>query len=147
MDPKTQVVAILGSLFVLGLVIELVRRRKLKEEYSVLWVLTALVLLVLSVWYGLLELITRSIGAVSTPSTLFFFGLVFALLMLLHFSTRISSLERRVTMLVQEIGLMSARERLDDRPVEHDDTDSDDPAPAGSRPAGNVRLHAAKRSA
>jgi hypothetical protein len=147
MDPKTQVVAIMGSLFVLGLVIELVRRRKLKEEYSVLWVVTALVLLVLSVWYGLLELITSAIGAVSTPSTLFFFGLIFALLMLLHFSTRVSSLERRVTMLVQEIGLMSARERLDDRSIEPGDTDTDEPAAAPSRATGHAGLHAAKRSA
>jgi hypothetical protein len=53
--------------------------------------------------------ITSAIGAVLPTSTLFFFGLIFALLMLLHFSVRVSALERRVTMLVQEVGLMNVK--------------------------------------
>jgi hypothetical protein len=107
MDPKTRVVAVAGAITMLVVVIELVRRRRLKEEYSVLWVLTSLVLLVLAVWYELLVKITDTIGAVLPTSTLFFFGLIFALLMLLHFSVRVSALERRVTMLIQEVGLMN----------------------------------------
>ena len=110
MDPKTRVVAIGGSLAILLLVIELVRRRRLKEEYSVLWVVTALVLLALSIWYEALLGITKLVGAVLPSSTLFFFGLAFALLMLLHFSVRISQLERRITVLIQELGLISVRE-------------------------------------
>jgi hypothetical protein len=110
MPIETRIIAVGASLLVLGLVIELVRRRRLKEEYSVLWVLTALVLLVLSLWYPLLLKITNLVGAVMPSSTLFFFGLVFALLMLLHFSVRVSSMERRVTMLVQEMGLLTVRE-------------------------------------
>ena len=108
-DPKTRVIAVGGSILVLLAVIELVRRRKLKEEYSVLWILTGVVLLVLSIWYGLLLKITSLIGAVLPTSTLFFFGLIFVMLMLLHFSVRVSHLERRMTALVQEIGLLSAQ--------------------------------------
>ena len=114
MDPKTRVVAIGGSLVILLLVIELVRRRRLKEEYSVLWVVTALVLLALSIWYQALLGITELVGAVLPSSTLFFFGLAFALLMLLHFSVRISQLERRITVLIQELGLISVREGDED---------------------------------
>ena len=95
MPIETRIIAVGASLGILALVVELVRRRRLKEEYSVLWVLTALVLLVLSLWYALLLKITTLIGAVLPSSTLFFFGLVFALLMLLHFSVRVSSMERR----------------------------------------------------
>jgi hypothetical protein len=109
MDPKTRVIAVGGSIMVLLVVIELVRRRKLKEEYSVLWILTGVVLLVLSIWYGLLLKITTLIGAVLPTSTLFFCGLIFVMLMLLHFSVRVSHLERRMTSLVQEIGLLSAQ--------------------------------------
>jgi hypothetical protein len=100
-------IAVFGSLALLGIVIELVRRRSLKEEYSLLWIITALVLLGLSIWFSLLVSITRAIGAIAPSSTLFFFGLVFALLMLLHFSVRVSLLERRLTAVVQELGLMS----------------------------------------
>jgi hypothetical protein len=91
-------------------IVELVRRRRLKEEYSILWVTTALVILILAAWYEPLRWVSDSIGAVADSSTLFFFGLVFAFLMLLHFSIRISSLERQLTALVQEIGLLRVRE-------------------------------------
>jgi hypothetical protein len=109
MDPKTRIVAIASSVLLLAMIIELVRRRRLKEEYSLLWIVTALALLVLSVWYGLLLDITKLIGAVLPSSTLFFFGLIFVMLMLLHFSVRVSLLERRLTALVQELGLLAAR--------------------------------------
>lgn len=106
MNTNTKVVAIAASVLMFGVVIELVRRRRLKEEYSLLWIVTSVILLILATWYGLLLDITKLIGAVLPSSTLFFFGLVFALLVLLHFSVRISDLERRVTLLVQEIGLL-----------------------------------------
>ena len=107
MPTVTRIIAICGSLALLLVIVELVRRRKLKEEYSLLWIGTALTLLVLSIWYGLLLKITDAIGAVLPSSTLFFFGLVFVLLMLLHFSVRVSMLERRITALVQEVGLLT----------------------------------------
>lgn len=114
MPIETRIIAVASSVGILLLVVELVRRRRLKEEYSVLWVVTALVLLVLSLWYPLLLRITNAVGAVMPSSTLFFFGLVFALLMLLHFSVRISSMERRVTLLVQELGLLTVTGERDD---------------------------------
>ena len=129
MDPKTRVVAVAGAVAMLLVVIELVRRRRLKEEYSVLWVLTSLVLLVLAVWYDLLLKITSAIGAVLPTSTLFFFGLIFALLMLLHFSVRVSSMERRITMLVQELGLLTVTEPPEEEDREHAEL----PLPVGGR--------------
>jgi hypothetical protein len=127
MPAATRILAIGGSLAILLMVIELVRRRRLKEEYSVLWVLTAVVLLVLSIWFDLLLKITDAIGAVLPSSTLFFFGLVFALLMLLHFSVRVSSMERRITMLVQELGLLTVTE-----PPKETERD-EEPLPVGER--------------
>ena len=118
-DLKTRALAVLASLFLLIFVIDLVRRRKLKEEYSVLWVAAATTLLVLAAWSQLLEWITRLIGGVALSSTLFFFALVFVFFLLLHYSVRISELERRLTTLVQEIGLMGASEGA---PAEDGDT-------------------------
>jgi hypothetical protein len=106
MDIRIRILTIGGAAAVLLMVIELVRRRKLKEEYSVLWVFTAVLTLLVSIWFSLLQNVTQAIGAISPASTLFFFGLLFCLVLLLHFSVRISSLERRLTALVQEVGLM-----------------------------------------
>ena len=110
MDIRIRILTIGGAAIVLLMVVELVRRRKLKEEYSVLWVFTAALVLLISIWFSLLQNVTNAIGAISPASTLFFFGLLFGLVLLLHFSVRISSLERRLTSLVQEVGLMGVEE-------------------------------------
>jgi hypothetical protein len=104
-----RIIAIVGSVGLLLFIIELVRRRRLKEEYSILWVMTAAALCLLAAWGGLLESLTHAIGAVSQGSTLYFFGLIFAMLLLLHFSVRVSDLERRVIAMTQEIALLSVR--------------------------------------
>jgi hypothetical protein len=110
MDIRIRILTIGGAVAILLMVVELVRRRKLKEEYSILWVGISLVTLLVSVWFSLLQNVTDAIGAISPASTLFFFGLLFCLVLLLHFSVRISSLERRLTSLVQEVGLMNVEE-------------------------------------
>ncbi len=106
MDVRIRIITIAGAVALLFFVLELVRRRKLKEEYSVLWVLTSVVVLVMAVWYDLLATITSAVGADVPSSTLFFFGLLFVVALLLHFSIRVSAMERRMTALIQEIGLM-----------------------------------------
>lgn len=108
---RIRLLTILAAVAILILIVELVRRRKLKEEYSLLWVAIAVALVVLSVWYGLLVTVTHLIGGTVPSSTLFFFGLVFVVALLLHFSIRISLLERRITSLVQEIALLSLENR------------------------------------
>jgi hypothetical protein len=114
MDIRIRILTIGGALALLLLVVDLVRRRKLKEEYSVLWVVIAILTLLVSIWFTALRTVTNFIGAISPASTLFFFGLLFCLVLLLHFSVRISALERRLTTLVQEVGLMAVQEPTDD---------------------------------
>jgi hypothetical protein len=120
-----RIIAIAGSLALLVFVVELVRRRRLKEEYSVLWVATALTLLLLASWGGLLHDLAQLVGADSQASTLYFFSIIFIAFLLLHFSVRVSNLERRVVVLLQEVALLAEhRER---------------PAPLGERLAGDER--------
>jgi hypothetical protein len=106
-----RIIGIVGSLALLALILELVRRRQLKEEYTVLWVITSVVLLLLAAWAGLLKSLTNLIGASSQASTLYFFGLIFVVSLLMHFSVRVSRLERRVVAMMQEIALLGAATR------------------------------------
>jgi hypothetical protein len=148
-DARIRVITIAGAVAILLLILELVRRRKLKEEYSVLWVMTAVVVLVLALWYDLLDRVTRLIGGSLPSSTLFFFGLVFILILLLHFSVRISSLERRMTALIQELGLMTVdrdpptgeRPALEEAetPALEPGAPAPRPAPGSARPAPGTR--------
>ena len=109
MPVRQQVVALIISVALLVLIIELVRRRKLREEYSVLWILTAITIFVFAIWYDLLVALTRLIGAVVPTSTLFFFALVFLVLVCLQFSVRISKLDEQVKQIGQAVALREAK--------------------------------------
>lgn len=89
-------------------ILEMVRRRKLREEYSWLWLLTGFGIIVLVVWYDLLVFITELIGAVLPTTTLFLFGVIFLMLIALHYSIKISALTDQVTKLAQELAILRA---------------------------------------
>ncbi len=97
------------AIFIFIVVIDLVRRRKLREEYSVLWLLTSLVMIVLIVNYDWLVKITNFIGAALPTSALFFFGLLFLMTITIHFSVNISRLSNQVKNLAQENALLKNR--------------------------------------
>ena len=94
------------------LILDLVRRRKLREEYSWLWLLTSSALFVLVIRYGWLEFITGTIGAVLPTTTLFISALVFLLFLSIQFSVKISKLTDQVKNLVQENALL--REKVEE---------------------------------
>lgn len=108
MTPTQRVFAILASLLTVGGILELVRRRKLKEEYAWLWIVTGLGMVVLASWYGLIEWLTHLIGAVTVTTTLFLFALLFLLLVTVHFSVVISRLTQQVRRLTQELAILRA---------------------------------------
>lgn len=113
MDPmaaRQTLLALVVGVGLLAVIIELVRRRRLKEEYAWLWVIAGVAMLVVGLNYPLLLWVTALIGAGWTSSTLFFFGLVFLIALALHFSVRISALETRVKNLTQHIALLESSE-------------------------------------
>lgn len=103
---RLQLLAILISLVMLFGIVELVRRRKLKEEYSFLWLLTGVILFVLAVNFNLLVKLTQAIGVVTPVNTLFFFGLLFVIVLCLHYSLKISQLTIQVKTLAQKVALL-----------------------------------------
>ncbi len=108
---RQQAVAIVTALIMLLAAIELVRRRKLREEYSILWIGTGVVLLVLAFQQDLVVLFANLLGAASSTSALFFGALVFLMLLALQFSIRLSKLTFRNKALSQRLALLE--EELD----------------------------------
>jgi hypothetical protein len=104
-----KIFAVFASLSILSIVISLVRSRKLHAEYSWLWLLTGFVMLFLVVWFDLLVRLTVLIGAVTPTTTLFIFGIVFLVLISLHFSIKISQLGDQVKNLAQTISILEAQ--------------------------------------
>ena len=120
MDFRIQLISIVLAVGLFAMVFELVRRRRLMERYALLWLLSAVTLLVLSVWRDLLEVFASAVGVAYAPSALFLVALGFGLLLLLHFSLVISRLTdqtkvlaQRVGMLKQEIDALHLQRRLD----------------------------------
>jgi hypothetical protein len=100
------VFGLVGSAAALLFVLELVRERRLREEYSLLWLATAVVLLVLSLSRPLLDVLANAIGIFYPPSALFVVAMLFVLLILLHFSTVITRLDQENKDTAQQIALL-----------------------------------------
>jgi hypothetical protein len=109
------IVSILGALasFALVLVVlELIRTRRLRERYALLWLLTGIVLTVLSAWRGGLNTIAGWVGVRGyPPAVLFAVGFLFVLSVLLHYSTVISRLSDQNTILAQRLALLELQIR------------------------------------
>jgi len=115
MELRIQLVAIAASGLLLLSVLELVRRRRFLERYALLWLLSALVLLALSVWKGLLEAVSETIGIAYAPSALFVIAFGFIMILLLHFSLAVSRLSDQTKVLAQRLALMEERAREAER--------------------------------
>jgi hypothetical protein len=108
--PTRQVVVFLGLVLVLlAAILELVRRRVLRVEYSWLWIASCLTTILLILRYDLLVGLTELVGAVVPTSTLFFLCILYLALLCLHYSIRISGLTHQVKDLAQEVALLRAR--------------------------------------
>ena len=109
MDVQTfriQILSVIGSVLLLGFIIELLRKRKLKEEYALLWLLGGLVFLVLSFWRDLLTQLSFAIGIAYPPAAIFLVLIMGAYLMLLHFSLVFSKMAEKNKAMAQEIALL-----------------------------------------
>jgi hypothetical protein len=105
---RLSAVAAIAAVALILVVLELIRSRRLQERYALLWLLTGAVMLVLAVWRDLLGLVAGAIGVHYPPSALFFVGAVFVLIVLLHYSTVISSLSEQSKVLAQKLALLEA---------------------------------------
>jgi hypothetical protein len=101
------------AIIVCGLIVELVRRKRLMERYAILWLLAGLTILVLAVWQGLLTSLSHAVGIYYPPSALFAVAFVFVLTMLVHFSMEISRLSDQNKVLAQRVALLEHQQQLD----------------------------------
>jgi len=136
-----RIIAIAISAGLLLLILELVRRKRLMERYALLWLVSTLVLLVLSVWSGLLSSLASALGISYPPSALFAVAFGVVLILLVHFSLAVSRLSDQNKVLAQRLGILQRRvheqnehlERLSKRVGIGPGLESDEPAPYTER--------------
>ncbi len=111
MSHIVQVVAVSISAMLLIVVLELVRRRRLREDYSFIWLACAAALLVLSLWRGLLDIAARALGVYYPPALLLLVLILFVFVASLHFAIVVSRQRQQIEALVEEIALLDAEMR------------------------------------
>lgn len=104
----TRILFISLSLLLAAIVLQLVRRRILREEHTPIWLGVSVGITLLSLSRPLLYGVTRAIGAWTPSSALFFFGELFLVAICLNYAVRLSRLTLQVKNLAQELALVRA---------------------------------------
>ena len=105
------------ALAMMAIILYLVRKRHLREEFSLIWLFCGLAMVGVVWFYPALVFVTHLIGAVLPTTTMFIFAFIFLLLLCLHFSISLSRLRTQMKDLTQKLSLMEARweEAKDDK--------------------------------
>jgi hypothetical protein len=102
LETRVQIVALIATLALFILVLDLVRRRRLAERYALLWMSVAVALLVLAIWRGALDVIADAMGIADPANAIFILAIGAAFVLLLHFSVATSRLSGETKILAQE---------------------------------------------
>jgi len=108
MTDPVQLVSIVVSGALLVTIIELVRRGRLTEEYSFIWIVCAVALLALSLWRNLLDLAAATLGVHYPPAVLLLILTFFVVIVSLYFSVVVSRHRKNIEKLVEEVALLDA---------------------------------------
>jgi hypothetical protein len=109
MSLRPNLLALIGSLILLLLILELIRRRYLRERYSLLWIVTGGFFLLLSIKVDLLPEISNLLGFSIPSNALFFLGILFLILLSLGLSVITSRLAEKNRILTQRVVLLEKR--------------------------------------
>ncbi len=106
---KIQIIAIATSLLFLLYIIRLIIKGKLREEYSIVWIVCTVVLILFSFWRDGLEIMANLLGVYEAPN-LIFTGAIFAIFIyLLHLSVVVSKLQSQNKQLAQDIAMLKEK--------------------------------------
>jgi len=101
-----QYISVLGSVVFIGLIVILIRNKRIKEEFSILWLFFGIVFLFLSIWRGSLEIIAGILGIAYAPAAIFLILIIAIISILIHLSLITSRLTDQTKVMIQELALL-----------------------------------------
>jgi hypothetical protein len=107
----TKVLVVVLALAMLVFVLNLVRRKQLREQYSLLWIVGSVVLGLGAVFSDFVEAAAHAVGIFYPPAFLFLLAILLLFVLQFHFSTVVSSLRDQNKTLTQDLGLLEAELR------------------------------------
>jgi len=132
MELRARFFAVVLGVAVLLFVVNLVRTKKLKEEFALLWLLTAVVLVLTPLFIDYLDMVAYALGIEYPPALIFVLAIISLLFILFQFSIRISRFSGQIKVLTQELGLLRVQVEELERAVEDkDESHANDDSDAG----------------
>jgi hypothetical protein len=111
LTPRTRVIAAILAILFMVWILDLIRRDRLQERYSVIWFVFGLALLAGAAFPGLLKVVADAMGVRDTNVALFSILLLLLLGLALNFSVIMSRQAAQITRLAQERAIERAREQ------------------------------------
>ena len=112
---KIQIIALVVCALLAAVIFQLIRKKKLKEQYSLIWFVTVAVIFLLAAWEPLLKRVSSVLGIEVPSNALFMLAILFLFLMALHFSLLVSRLTDQTKMLAQKLALLDRDLRKKER--------------------------------
>ena len=106
---RIQIIAIAISVLFLLYIVRLIVKGKLREEYSIVWIVCTIVLVLFSLWRRGLDVVSTILGVYSPPNLIFTAAIFAIFIYLLHLSVVVSKLQSQNKQLAQEIALMKEK--------------------------------------
>jgi hypothetical protein len=101
-----QILSILFSLFLLVLIVFLIRKKKIREEYAILWIVIFTIFLLLSVFRGIIDKISSLLGIQYQPASLFLILIAYIFLLMFHFSLVISDMKKKINTMATALTIL-----------------------------------------
>ena len=117
---RFQILAVIGSLLFIAFIIYLVRMKRLREDYSLLWLFFGGVFLFLSIFRESLEYISRAMGVAYAPAAIFIILIMCLFMIMIQFSTIISKQSNQISKLAQEVALQQKKIEELSKPTDQD---------------------------
>lgn len=105
---RIQIFSVMGSIALLFIIFGLIKRKKLKEEYSLLWLGFSFIFVLFSIFKPLLDIFADTVGIIYAPAALLLMLIVSSFCILIQFSVVISKLSESNKNLIQEVGILKA---------------------------------------
>jgi hypothetical protein len=108
-----QTIALLGGIGAVAFIVELVRRREIREKYALLWIVLGAGVGLLGLWPGLLDSGAGMLGVADPPNLLFFIALLVLLLIVAHLTWEVSRLEKETRTLAELAAIQRLEAEID----------------------------------
>jgi len=106
---RVQILAVTISLLVILLVVNLIRRKQLRVEYSIVWLFGSSLLIFFSVWRDFLDIVANFLGIYYAPALLLLITILVGTLGFLHFSVKMSKQAEYNKKMTQKVALLQHR--------------------------------------